>query len=184
MSDQVTGLRQFAFLRAINTGHRRLTNDELLAPFHHLGFTDVAAYQAAGNVTFRADDASVDERRIEAVLAEEYGFEVPTFVRSSAELREIATFEPFAAADVAITAGKAQVTFLRSAPLPQVVAEVMALVPEEDRVVVTDRHWYWLPVGGVSTSMLPVSRIEALLGEMTMRTVGTVERLLAKFPDP
>jgi uncharacterized protein (DUF1697 family) len=46
--------RYYAFLRAINTGNRRLSNEQLLAPFLELGFTDVAAYQAAGNVTFRS----------------------------------------------------------------------------------------------------------------------------------
>ena len=57
----------------------------------------------------------------------------------------------------------------------------MAMVPVEDRVVVSGREWYWLPVEGVSTSTLPVSRIEALLGEMTMRTLGTVARMHAEF---
>ncbi len=180
----VSGDRYFAFLRAINTGTRRLTNDELLAPFHALGFTDVAAYQAAGNVTFRSTDRDlVDERRIEAAAADAYGFDAPTFLRSAAEVHEIATAEPFAAADVATTAGKAQVTLLRSAPSPEAVAQVMALVPPEDRVVMAGRHWYWLPVEGVSTSALPVSQIESVLGEMTMRTVGTVARMLSKFDD-
>ena len=52
--------RRFVFLRAINTGGRRLTNDELLAPFDALGLTDAAAYQAAGNVTFRSDRPTDD----------------------------------------------------------------------------------------------------------------------------
>lgn len=176
--------RYFAFLRAINTGNRRLTNEQLLAPFRQLGFVDVAAYQAAGNVTFLCDDPDlVDERRIEPVLDESYGFHAPTFVRPAAEVTAIAAAQPFAAADVAGTAGKVQVAFLRSAPMPESVAQVAALVPPQDRVVVEARHWYWLPTEGVSTSELPVSRIEALLGEMTMRTLGTVARMAAKFDD-
>ena len=174
--------RYYAFLRAINTGDRRLTNEQLLAPFHELGFTDVAAYQAAGNVTFRsADPAAVDERRIEAALADSYGFEAPTFVRSSAEIASIATSEPFADHEIAGTAGKVQVTFLRRVASPGSIARMAELVPAGDRVVVAGREWYWLPVDGISTSTLPVSRIEALLGEMTMRTLGTVTRMLAKF---
>lgn len=174
--------RYFAFLRAINTGNRRLTSDELLAPFHQLGFTDVGAYQAAGNVTFRSDGPDlVDERRIEEVLTDAYGFHAPTFVRSAAEVHAIAAAEPFAAADIAGTAGKVQVTFLRTTPSPGAVEQALSLVPPEDRVVVDGRHWYWLPTAGVSTSALPVSQIESVLGEMTMRTVGTIERLLAKF---
>jgi uncharacterized protein (DUF1697 family) len=178
--------RYFAFLRAINTGNRRLTNEQLLAPFHELGFVEVAAYQAAGNVTFRCADTDVDagaidESRIEAALADAYGFATPTFVRTHAELEAIVNAAPFADADLARTAGKVQVAFLRRATPPDSIARVMALVPPEDRVVVWEREWYWLPVDGVSTSMLPAGQIESLLGEMTMRTLGTVTRMFTKF---
>lgn len=173
--------RYYAFLRAINTGGRRLTNEQLLAPFLELDFTDVAAYQAAGNVTFRsAHRAGVDEQRIEAALADSYGFETPAFVRSAAEIESIVTSRPFTDEELAVTAGKVQVAFFRAAA-PDRVARVMALVPPRDRVVVSGREWYWLPVEGISTSQLPVSRIESLLGEMTMRTLGTVARMHAKF---
>ncbi len=178
----MTEHRYYAFLRAINTGNRRLTNEQLLAPFRELGFTDVAAYQAAGNVTFRsADPAAVDERRIEAALADSYGFEAPTFVRSAAELASIATSAPFADHELARTAGKIQVTFLRTAAPPERTAAVLELVPPEDRLVVSGREWYWLPIEGVSASTLPVTRIESLLGEMTMRTLGTVTRIHSRF---
>jgi uncharacterized protein (DUF1697 family) len=177
--------RYFTFLRAINTGNRRLSNERLLAPFHELGFTDVAAYQAAGNVTFRSADAdAVDEERIEAAVADSYGFHAPTFVRTSGDLRSIVTAEPFAADELAGTAGKVQVTFLRDTPPPDLVDQLTALVPREDRVVVSGREWYWLPVAGISTSTMPVSRIEALLGEMTMRTLGTIARMAARFEEP
>lgn len=176
--------RYYAFLRAINTGNRRLTNEQLIAPFHDLGFTDVAAYQAAGNVTFRsADPAAVEERRIEAALADSYGFEAPTFVRSAIEIAAIATSKPFGDDELAGTAGKVQVAFLRVATPPDRAATVIALAPPEDRVAVSGREWYWLPVEGISTSALPVSRIAPLLGEMTMRTLGTVTRMYAKFED-
>jgi uncharacterized protein (DUF1697 family) len=176
----VSEQRYFAFLRAINTGSRRLTNEQLLAPFLALGLTDVAAYQAAGNVTFCSDDA-IDERRIEEELVSAFGFEAPAFVRSAAEVRAIVAVEPFTVDERARTADKVQVSFLRTAPTAEVVDRVMALVPPEDRVVVDGRHWYWLPVEGVSGSALPVGQIEALLGEMTMRTLGTVARMSSKF---
>ena len=181
-SRRVDERRYYAFLRAINTGNRRLTNEQLLAPFHALGFTDPAAYQAAGNVTFcSADSAAVDEQRIEAALAESYGFESATFVRTADEIESIVRTERFTEGDLARTAGKVQVAFLRSAPSPGTIAQVMELAPPEDRVVVSGREWYWLPVGGVSTSTLPGSQVGSLLGEMTMRTLGTLTRMHARF---
>ncbi len=174
--------RYFAFLRAINTGNRRLTNDQLLAPFVEMGFSDVAAYQAAGNVTFRTHGA-VDESVIESNLADAYGFETPTFVRSSAEIAAVAGTEPFTPEAIATTAGKVQVTFLRDAPSPDRAGALAELVPDEDRVHVIGREWYWLPVAGVSGSALRVGDIERLFGVMTMRTLGTVARMQARFPD-
>lgn len=38
--------RHVAFLRAINAGGHRLTNDELRPPFEGLGFSDVAIGRA------------------------------------------------------------------------------------------------------------------------------------------
>ena len=172
--------RHFAFLRAINTGTRRLTNKELLAPFEAMGFSDVAAYQAAGNVTFGCD-APPDEPTIEVVLARSYGFETPTFVRSEAELASIVAAQPFPPAAVAATAGKIQVAFLRAAPSEERRAAAVVLVPEEDQVRVIGREWYWLPQEGISTSKLPVGQIEGVLGEMTIRTMGTLQRMSAKF---
>lgn len=175
------GERHYAFLRAINTGNRRLTNEQLLAPFVELGLADVAAYQAAGNVTFRAEPAAIDERDLETALAGAYGFETPTFVRSAAEIAAIVETQPFTADEVAATAGRVQVTFLRSTPSDEQVRAILDLVPPEDRVRVIGREWYWLPVEGLSTSAMPVDRIERALGEMTMRTLGTVRRMSAKF---
>jgi len=176
----VAGHRWFAFLRAINTGTRRLTNEQLLAPFEALGLDDVAAYQAAGNVTFRTT-ASVDEVSIESVLRKAYGFATPTFVRSADEVRAVVEATPFAADALAATAGRLQVAFLRAEPSAEQVAAVADLTPDDDRTVVIGREWYWLPVDGVSTSKLPVGQVERVLGEMTMRTVGTVQRMAAKF---
>jgi uncharacterized protein (DUF1697 family) len=175
------GERHYAFLRAINTGNRRLTNEQVLAPFVELGLADVAAYQAAGNVTFRAERAAIDERDLETALAGAYGFETPTFVRSAAEIAAIVETPPFTAGEVAATAGRVQVSFLRSTPSDEQVRAVLDLVPPEDRVRVIGREWYWLPVEGLSTSAMPVDRIERVLGEMTMRTLGTVRRMSAKF---
>lgn len=176
----MSGARWFAFLRAINTGDRRLTNERLLAPFEALGFADVAAYQAAGNVTFRTD-ADVDEAEIERAIARAYGFEAPAFVRSVREVEAIVAADPFTEDELAGTAGTVQVAFLRAAPTAVQMRELHELTPPEDRVRVIDREWYWLPVDGIGTSSLPVGQVERVLGELTMRTHGTVQRMASRF---
>lgn len=176
--------RWYTFLRAINVGGRRMTNDELLRPFHDLGLADAAAYQAAGNVTFVSDEP--DAARLAAELAEvlprAYGIECAAFLRSADEMRVIAQARPFSAAELARTAGRVQVAFMHATPDDDVAAEVSAIVPDADRVVIGGSpEWWWLPVEGISTSSLPVGTIERLVGPMTIRTRATIERMVGKF---
>jgi uncharacterized protein (DUF1697 family) len=102
-------------------------------------------------------------------------------VRSLAELRAVGSAAPFSDRAIAKTQGRIQVTFMRSPPGQETIREALALVPDEDRVVFTGREWFWLPLRGISDSQLPVGAIENLVGPMTMRTLGTVSRVLAKF---
>lgn len=177
-------MRMFAFLRAINTGGRRLTNERLLEPFRAAGLHDVAAYQAAGNISFRSDrDLAAIEADLTSLLPAAYGFEAPVFVRTAEELGSRLAGVPFTEEELAATEGRTQITFLAAPPDPTQVDAAMDLVPAADRVVFVGREWFWLPTAGISTSSLPVGRIEDVVGPMTMRTVGTVERMLARFTD-
>lgn len=182
IGDPSPSRRYFAFLRAINTGGRRLSNDQLMEPFVRLGLRDVAAYQAAGNLTFLSDDPdAVRAERLAAAASEAFGFDSPVFVRSHAELSAVARAKPFSDGEVARTEGRIQVSFMYNAPGETAIAQALALVASGERVVFSDREWFWLPVRGVSDSQLPVRTIEELVGPMTMRTLGTIPRMLAKF---
>lgn len=175
-------VRYFAFIRAINVGARRLTNDELVEPFIRLGFADVAAYQAAGNITFVSeDDEAVRSEVVEEAASAAYGFHSPVFLRSWTDLAAIASCDVFGEAELAASEGRVQVSFLHHPPGDDTQREAMRLVPESDSVVFLGREWYWLPKRGVADSRLPVSRIERLVGPMTMRTLGTIERMAARF---
>jgi len=174
--------RFYAFLRAINVGGRRLTNEELIEPFVGLGLAEVAAYQAAGNITFNAEEPEATLAcRIEAALAAAYGFEAPVFLRTAGELEALTEAEPFSPSEIASTAGRIQIAFMHSTPDAESVAEALRLVPVDDRVVFRAREWFWLPNDGISDSLLPVANIEKAVGPMTMRTHGTISRMLAKF---
>ena len=174
--------RFFVFIRAINVGGRRLTNEQLIEPFLRLGFSEVAAYQAAGNITFRTDDTDgVVLERLERALTESYGFDAVIIVRNLDELRAIVEARPFTEEDLAGTEGRVQVTFLRSDADDASIAEAIALVPPDDRVEFGQRQWFWLPRNGISDSQLPVGSIEKVLGPMTIRTLGTISRMLEKF---
>jgi uncharacterized protein (DUF1697 family) len=176
--------RYAAFLRGINVGGHRITNDELRKACEAVGLEDVATFRASGNVMFADQDdqdrdAIVD--RIESGLGETLGYEVPVFLRTAAEVTAIAEHQPFPAKLVAASAGKLQVSLLAEKPSAQAKKTVLALADDEDRLALRDRELYWLPSGGLMESQLDQNAVEAALGLSTRRTKGTMEQVAAKF---
>ncbi|MDA0365926.1 MAG: DUF1697 domain-containing protein [Chloroflexi bacterium] len=87
-----------ALLRGINVGgHRPVPMADLRELCEALGFERVATYIQSGNVVF-ASDATPDavQRRIEAAIAERFGFPVDVAVRTHAELAAVAADHPLA----------------------------------------------------------------------------------------
>ncbi len=105
--------RYIAFLRAINVGGHTVKMDALRQHFESLGFTGVETFIASGNVVFETEstDAQALERQIEGALHAALGYEVATFIRTTAELAAVAQYEPFATSALA-TAMALSVAFL------------------------------------------------------------------------
>lgn len=175
--------RHVAFLRGMNLGGRRITNDDLRAAFERIGLEDVACFRASGNAVFEAPEAEKEAElsaRIEAGLADALGYEVPVFLRSGEQVAAIAAREPFPPAEVESSAGKQQVALLPHAPAKRARDAALRLATDEDRLAIAGSELYWLPSGGISDSDLDLSALEAGLGPWTMRTMGTIEQIAAK----
>lgn len=161
--------------------------DRLRALFAGLGFDDVATFIASGNVIFSASSGDADtlEADIEEHLAGELGYEVPTFVRSPAELEAVATFTPPGSGQADDSGTSLYVMFLRT-PVDDTLASTFAgLESETDRFHVSGREVYWHIQGKVSESPLFGGALEkATRGvETTMRNMTTVRKLVAKVGD-
>ncbi len=178
--------RHVAFLRGMNLGRRRITNVELCACLDGLGFENVAAFLASGNVVFDAKGTTAPlEKRIEKGLRESLDYEVPTFVRAADEVKDIAARVPFPASrDAKRPGGKLQVAMLRHRPSSSARKTVLALSTKEDQLSIHGRELYWLPSGNLTDSELDMRRIDDALGPMTNRTRRTIERIVAKFLGP
>ena len=94
--------RYVAFLRGMNIGRRRIKNDELCLAFEGMGFLDVSAFLASGNVIFYASGTGTSHiagtdgsELIEPALEASLGYKVPTFLRNSDEVKAIAAHHPF-----------------------------------------------------------------------------------------
>jgi uncharacterized protein (DUF1697 family) len=173
-----------AFLRGMNVGGHRISNDELRAHFEELGCSEVRTFRASGNVIF-ADAGEEPEgelgTRIEAGLAAALGYEVPVFLRSAGEIRMTAAHQPFAESLIEASKGKLQVVLLSTAPAARAQKEVLALSSDEDKLAFGERELFWLPSGGILDSALDFKSIGTLLGSTTTRTKGTINQLAAKY---
>jgi len=175
--------RYVAFLRGMNLGGRRIKNEELGKEFEALGFAGVGCFRASGNVVFAAKGGSETKlaEQIESGLGEALGYEVPVFLRSAAELSALAAHEPFDAAAVKASKGKLQVALLPKKPAAKAGKAALAEATGEDLLALEGRELYWLPSGGISESDLDLKAVEAAVGPWTMRTMGTVEQIVAKY---
>lgn len=166
-----------AFLRAINVGGRRVTNEELRAAVAGLGFQEVGTYRASGNVLFADAGASraAVRARLEAGLQAALGYEVPTILRSGTEVAALVAGVPFTADQRAASEGKVQVTLLAAPPDASARAEVLSHATAEDPLGFGPSALYWLPSAGVLDSALDHEAIGRVLGLGTVRTVGTLQ---------
>ena len=107
-----------ALLGRINVGGHTTKMAELREIVGELGYTGVGTYIQTGNVFFRAtvETAEAAEKALGKHLTERLGYEIPTFVRTVAELKAAAETDPFAGID--LTEDTRFMVLLMSAKLP------------------------------------------------------------------
>ncbi len=179
-------MRYAAFLRGMNVGGHRLTNVELCGHVEALGFTNVSAFLASGNVLFDAPDAPPAQEATDVAghiatgLRQALGYHVPTFLRSAGEVAAIACRDVFDAALVA-SRGKEQVVILARRPDGAERALVEALATDDDRLHFHEHELHWLPRAGLLDSTLDFRLIERTIGPTTTRTKNTIRRLAKRL---
>ncbi len=172
-----------AFLRGVNLGPtRKASGEQLRTAFEGAGLDEVATFRNSGNVVFGGSGgAAALTERIEKALRAELGFEVPTFVRTATQLRAIAAREPFPAEAVAAAKGKPQVALLPRKPSAKAADAVLALASDHDLLALEGSELHWLPAKGTQKSALGMAGIDRALGPNTVRTMGTIQQLTAKY---
>lgn len=176
--------RYFAFLRAINVGGRNVRMERLREELEAMRLSAVETFIASGNVIFetRATNERLLCEKIERQLKKALGFEVATFLRSSAELAQVVQQRPFGEANKA--AGHSiLVAFLAAAPDSKAAKNLIACRTETDEFHVHRREVYWLCRTRMSDSKFSGARLEKIVGQpATIRNLSTLEKLAAKYP--
>jgi len=175
--------RHVAFLRAINVGGHVVKMTQLKSLFEAMALADVETFIASGNVIFTSSaKAAALEKRIEKQLREALGYEVRTFVRTTAEVAEIAAYEPWSATEIA--AARSLNVGLLAEPMSAAGKKaLMARCTELDDFHVRGREVWWKCVLGQADSKFSNVAFEKLTGQAaTFRNVNTMRRLAAKYP--
>jgi uncharacterized protein (DUF1697 family) len=171
-------VRYVALLRGINVGsRRRIPMPELRDALSARGHEAVQTLLASGNVIL---DSELPEDELAGAVTkaieEEFGLEVPTVVRTGAELVAVQGADPFGA--IATDPSRYSVTFLPEVPAKD---KVRALPPADDgEYLVRGRELYlWLPAGMAASPMAkwPWDKLLGVAG--TNRNWNTVTKLLA-----
>jgi len=171
-------------LRAINVGGHTVKMDYLRGLFEALGFTNVETFIASGNVIFDSPSRSTRalERKIEASLELTLGYEVATFVRSTSELSEVASYKPFSDAELSAAGNSFYIGFLPASPSEAAKQKLLSLRTKRDEFHLHRREVYWLCRTNFSESEFSGARLEKTLGlPATLRNSTTVKKLAAKY---
>ncbi len=177
--------RYVALLRAINVGGRVVKMDRLRLVFEALDLRRVETFIASGNVIFDTPSADTGtlERRIEERLKRALGYEVTTFLRTTAEISACARYAPFGAPDPVEIGHSLYVLFLKAAPSKEAKSTLLALGTENDDFHAHRREVYWRRRIKSLQSISFGAQLERLLrAPATMRNVTTVRRLVLKMP--
>ena len=85
-----------ALLRGINVGgNKKVDMKNLVSLFESLGFTKISTYINSGNVLFESNKKQmIVQKDVKTNLKKEFGYEIPTLVKTKKELITIAEAIP------------------------------------------------------------------------------------------
>ena len=158
-----------AMLRAVNvSGTGKLPMAELKAIGAGCGFTNVRTFIASGNLLFDSDLEEAEmAKRIGARVERFFGKPVPLFVRSGAEMAEVAANNPF----TDDKPSRVMAHFIAEAPTKTMLAEARDVAGE--RMAVGPRMIYVSCGAGIGKTRLKLPAVR----QGTARNLNSVARM-------
>jgi uncharacterized protein (DUF1697 family) len=172
-------MKYVAFLKGINVGGKSVIKmNELKTLFEAAGFTQVQTVLASGNVVFESEVINPDTitEKIEALLKKKWKREIPVFVRTIDELREMERSRPFKGIEID-TKMQLYVTFLyefsRGLKIPELPSNTRIARMKDDAVFTVVKV---TPEMNTTDAMAALNK--ALGPKITMRNWNTILKIL------
>jgi uncharacterized protein (DUF1697 family) len=171
------------FLRAVNVGKRQYRTADLRAALEGAGYADVETYIQTGNIRISSPLRSREkvEAELEAVFLADRGFEVPTIVFSSGELRTVAED----ASEIGFVRPKGEgghYVNLMKAPIPDAdLEELRGLTQDGVTLIARGRALHLLYEFSIGQAAKPSARAERLLGLATNRSAKVIGEIVEKW---
>lgn len=172
-------MKYVAFLRGINVGGKSVIKmTELKALLETAGFKGVQTILTSGNVIFESDILNPDTitEKIEALLKKKWKREIPVFVRTMDELREMERSRPFKGIEIT-TKMHLYVTFLyefsRGLKIPELPSNTRIARMKDDAVFTVVEV-----TSEMNTTDAMASLNKALGPKITMRNWNTILKIL------
>jgi uncharacterized protein (DUF1697 family) len=154
--------------------------EDLRALSGDLGFRDVETYVQSGNIVFQSslENPNIISKRVGAKIIESFGFEVRVIVRTSKEMRNVISNNPFLKEN-GIDSSKLHVTFLSEVVQETSLERLAELPTSPDRFYPAPREIYiYCPIGYGRTKLSNVGIEKALSVTATTRNWKTTNKLL------
>jgi uncharacterized protein (DUF1697 family) len=169
------------FLRAVNIGKRQFKTVDLRAALTAAGYADVDTYIQTGNIRVTSPLRSREklEAELEQVFRADRGFEVPTMVRSQAELKALA-----AEADDVAREGFEYghyISLLKLEPTPEAAAALEAKSGNGERFLVRGQSvhlLYDVPYGEAKFTNV---QLERTIGVATNRSAKVIREIVGRW---
>lgn len=167
--------RHIAFLRAINTGRRRVTMADLARAFDDAGFGPVATHLATGNVILPAGPEP-NRGELESVITDSFGFVSEVFLRDEDHVRAIVDRTPWSPARNLV-----EVSFLEREPDPGAARALEATVRPPEGLVVDRTEVFFRREGKGIETVHKEATTERILGmRTTRRGLATIAGIVEK----
>jgi len=167
-----------AMLRGINvSGQKKIKMVDLRAHLEEVGFKNIQTYIQSGNIIFEHTSTTAKEleNTIEQKLEKEYGFHVPTLIKTPAELTSVIKHNPFKNEEEK----RLYVTFLYDLPEPEKLEKLEEVNYEPEQYIVDQKNIYFFsPLGYGNAKMNNNFFEKKLKTNATTRNWNTVNKLV------